>query len=219
MASLSPRLTALVDALPLRPGMRVLATGRPGAAGENSYCSSHGKALVWPAVYLLALAGATTTERKVVDMKLAGILLGTVALSITVATALASQQSANERAVRAAEERERLAVLAEDTAALRDIWAPSFIVNNPQNEISGDRGVVIGLIATGRIRHARFDRRIEAIRIDGDVAIVMGGETVVSRVESDPAPAPIERRFSHVWRRSGERWQLIARHANRVPPP
>lgn len=55
------------------------------------------------------------------------------------------------------------------------------------------------------------------MRIDGDVAIVMGGETVVTRVASGPEPPPIERRFSHTWRRTPVGWRLIARHANRVP--
>lgn len=150
------------------------------------------------------------------------LVVGGLLAALTAAVAVfpqASQQSSAESAVRALEERERLAVLAEDTAALRDIWAPTLIVNNPQNEISSDRDVVLGLIAAGRIRHARFERRIEAVRLDNDIAIVMGGETVVTRVASGPAPKPVERRFSHTWRRTDAGWRLIARHANRVPAP
>jgi ketosteroid isomerase-like protein len=148
------------------------------------------------------------------------LMVGGLLAALTTVVAVfpqASQLSAAERAVRALEERERLAVLAEDTAALRDIWASSLIVNNPQNEISADRSTVLGLIAAGRIRHARFDRRIEAVRIHGDVAIVMGGETVVTRVATGQVPPPVERRFSHTWHRTDGGWQLIARHANRVP--
>jgi ketosteroid isomerase-like protein len=146
---------------------------------------------------------------------------GLLAALTTVVTALplASQPPAAERAVRALEERERIAVMEEDTAALQDIWAPALIVNNPQNEISADRNTVLGLIAAGRIRHARFDRRIEAVRIHGDVAIVMGGEIVVARVGTGPVPPPVERRFSHTWLRTEAGWQLIARHANRLPSP
>ena len=150
------------------------------------------------------------------------LLAGGLLAALTTAVAVfpqASHPSAEERAVRALEERERLAVLAEDTAALRDIWAPSLIVNNPQNEISADRSTVLDLIAAGRIRHARFERRIEAVRIHGDVAIVMGGETIVPQVATGQAPPPVERRFSHTWHRTDAGWQLIARHANRVPSP
>lgn len=150
------------------------------------------------------------------------LLVGGLAVALATVVAAgpqASQAPAAEQTVRALEERERLAVLAEDTAALRDIWAPSLIVNNPQNEISADRDTVLGLIAAGRIRHAQFDRRIEAVRIYGDVAVVMGGETVVTRVTTGAAPPPVERRFSHTWQRTEAGWRLIARHANRVPSP
>jgi uncharacterized protein (TIGR02246 family) len=132
---------------------------------------------------------------------------------------LPGQTLGAEQEIRVLEDRERLAVLAEDTAALSELWTPEYFVNNPGNTVSKDRAAVFALIAAGRIRHARFERRIEEIRVDGDVAVVMGGETVAARVESGPPAAPVERRFTHVWRRTAGRWRLVARHANRVPPP
>lgn len=133
--------------------------------------------------------------------------------------ACAAQNPGAEREIRTLEERERSAVLAEDTLALRELWAPQFMVNNPSNTIAEDRSTVFALIAAGRIRHLRFERRIEAVRIEGDLAIVMGGETVVSREAAGQAGAPVERRFSHVWVRTSSGWRLVARHANRVPAP
>ena len=151
-------------------------------------------------------------------MKLTSLaLLGLLLAGASSAALSRPNHSADEREIRSLEDRERTAVLAEDTVALARIWAVDLIVNNPQNAVSADRAAVFALIAAGRIRHARFERRIEALRIAGDIAIVMGGETVVARVSTGLAPAAVERRFTHAWRRTSAGWRLLARHANIIP--
>lgn len=121
-----------------------------------------------------------------------------------------------EREIRSLEEQERMAVLKEDVAGLERLWSDQFIVNNPQNEISANRNAVFDRIKSGLIRYSKFDRRIEAIRFNEDIAIVMGSETVVPK--SDASAKPVHRRFTNIWRKSGTTWQMIARHANVVPP-
>jgi ketosteroid isomerase-like protein len=127
-------------------------------------------------------------------------------------------QSADERAIRALEERERAAVLAEDRAALERIWSERFVVNNPQNAVSPDRAAVLSAVERGQIRYSRFERRIEALRFEGEVAIVMGGETIVRAAPAGTPATAVERRFTHVWRRVESEWQLIGRHANVIAP-
>lgn len=122
--------------------------------------------------------------------------------------------SADERTIRSLEEQERIAVLNEDVAALEGLWAEQFIVNNPQNRISQDRGVVLDLVKRGLIRYSRFERRIEAIRFDGDIAIVMGSEMVVRKSEAGGSNQAVHRRFTNIWRKTGDTWRAIARHAN-----
>lgn len=119
-----------------------------------------------------------------------------------------------EREIRSLEEQEVAAVLDADIASLERLWSPQFIVNNPQNGITADRAGVIDRVRRGLIRYSSFERRIEAIRFAGDVAIVMGAETVVP--EGDPARQgqTIHRRYTSVWKRTGSGWQNIARHAN-----
>lgn len=119
--------------------------------------------------------------------------------------------------IRSLEEQERLAVLNEDVAALERLWAEQFIVNNPQNEISADRGAVLDRVRRGLIRYSKFERRIEAIRFDADIAIVMGSETVVPKSGAAGASQPVHRRFTNIWRKTGTTWREIARHANVVP--
>jgi len=122
--------------------------------------------------------------------------------------------SADEKTIRALEEQERLAVLNEDIAALERLWSEQFIVNNPQNEVSPDRGAVLDRVRRGLIRYSTFERRIEAIRFDRDIAIVMGSETVVPKAAAAGSPPSVQRRFTNIWRKTGDTWRVVARHAN-----
>jgi ketosteroid isomerase-like protein len=124
--------------------------------------------------------------------------------------------SPDEKAIRALEDEERVAVLNEDVTTLERLWAEEFIVNNPQNQVSPDRAAVLDRIRRGLIRYSRFERQIEAIRFNGDVAIVMGSEMVVPKVDSGGSPPAVHRRFTNIWRRTGTTWRSIARHANVV---
>jgi len=133
--------------------------------------------------------------------------------------ALRAQESApanTESTIRALEEQERVSVLNEDLAALERLWSDRLMVNNPQNAISPDRATVLDLVRRGSIRYSRFDRQIEAIRVQGDIAIVMGSEIITRNAEVAAAQPAVNRRFTHVWRQSNGAWQLVARHANMV---
>jgi hypothetical protein len=125
--------------------------------------------------------------------------------------------STREGTIRSLEEQERMAVLREDVAALERLWSEQFIVNNPQNEVSPDRNAVLDRVKRGLIRYSRFERRIETIRFNKDIAIVMGSETVVPKSAAADSAQAVQRRFTNIWRQSGKSWQLIARHANIVP--
>jgi hypothetical protein len=125
--------------------------------------------------------------------------------------------AAAESTIRSLEEQERKAVLEEDVPALERLWSERLIVNNPQNEVSPSRSAVLDRVKRGLIRYSRFERRIESIRFDDDVAIVMGSETVVRKGDGIGEAPAVRRRFTNIWRRSGSAWHMIARHANVVP--
>ena len=122
-----------------------------------------------------------------------------------------------EGTIRSLEEQERMAVLKEDVAALERLWSDQFIVNNPQNAVSPDRNAVIDRVKRGLIRYSQFERRIETIRFNGDLAIVMGSETIVPKTDAATPAQAVQRRFTNIWRHSGTTWHMIARHANIVP--
>jgi len=145
-----------------------------------------------------------------------GSLASLLLASLPLIAAAQSQEpiSDDERTIRSLEEQERLAVLHEDTAALERLWAKQFIVNNPQNEISPDRDAVLDRVRRGLIRYSKFERRIEAIRFNDDIAIVMGSETVVPKSDEADSSQAVHRRFTNIWRKTGTTWRAIARHAN-----
>jgi ketosteroid isomerase-like protein len=123
-----------------------------------------------------------------------------------------------EDVIRQLEEQERQAVLQQDFAALERLWAEEFIVNNPQNQISPSRDTVLALVQRGLIRYAAFERRIESIRFNTDIAIVMGAETVEPVGDAPRAGGTVERRFTNIWRKQADTWRMIARHANVTAP-
>jgi ketosteroid isomerase-like protein len=148
-------------------------------------------------------------------------LLLACSLSVSVAQSEVAQSeeppAAKESTIRSLEDQERTAVLKEDVQTLEQLWSEQLIVNTPQNDISADRSVVLDRVKRGLIRYSQFDRRIEGVRFNGDLAIVMGSEVVVRKGDDGRAPQAVQRRFTNIWRKSGRTWRMIVRHANVVP--
>ena len=108
---------------------------------------------------------------------------------------------------------EAAAFLRGDAERLRHLWSPDLVVNAPHNRLMADREAMLAAVASGRLRHAELHRTVEAVRLHGDIAISMGSETV--RDEQGPlAGDPHRRRYTNIWRRDGDGWRIIARHAH-----
>lgn len=84
----------------------------------------------------------------------------------------------DEQVIRSLEEQERMGVLNQDFQALEQLWSEHFMVNAPINQVTPNRSVVLDIFRQGLTHYTSFDRSIEHIHIDGDIAIVMGAETV-----------------------------------------
>jgi ketosteroid isomerase-like protein len=120
---------------------------------------------------------------------------------------------AEESTLRALEDEERLAVLNRDFAALERLWSEQFTVNHPRNAVAPDRAAVLEMFRKGVANYAAFERTIDAIRLSGDHAVVMGGETVKPIESAGLAGKTVDRRYTNVWRREGGAWRLFARQA------
>jgi ketosteroid isomerase-like protein len=121
--------------------------------------------------------------------------------------------SSEEAVIRSLEERVTSGVLKRDTLALRDLWSEHFVVNAPANRVVPNRSAVFDLIQKGMIHYSSFEPTIEYIRVDRDLAIVMGTEIVQPTGKAPFAGQTVKRRFTHIWQKN-DGWRLVARHAN-----
>jgi ketosteroid isomerase-like protein len=126
--------------------------------------------------------------------------------------------SAAETTVRKLDDQERLAALNHDYAALERLWSEHFIVNAPTNQVLPDRKAVLDHFRKGMTTRSSYDRSIEQVRVDGDIAVVMGAETLKPTGNAPFTGQTVHRRFTNIWKKEGETWRLWARHANWVLP-
>lgn len=127
-----------------------------------------------------------------------------------------------EAMIRSFDDRERIAALNRDVAALNELWSESFVVNAPNNRVVVGRDANLeAFVRSGIINFSTFDRDIEHIQVDGLFAVIMGMETVVPKSDAPSAGLVagqrIQRRFTNIWRKEGDTWRLYWRHANVIP--
>ena len=122
-------------------------------------------------------------------------------------------QDAREDEIRRLENLERESVLKSDSAVLFDkIWSSKMVVNTPANVVGTVEGTK-QLLRTGALHYLSFERNIEKITFNDDVAIVMGGEVIKPQGTQPNAGKTVSRRFTHVWKFSNNSWSIIARQA------
>ena len=142
------------------------------------------------------------------------LLLISLSGSITTwAQSSAPALSANEVTIRKLENQEREAVLRSDSTALFNrLWDATLIVNTPANRVGTVEGTKMQL-RTGQLAYLSFERHIETITFNGDLAIVMGEELLRPQGQQMNAGKLITRRFTNVWRHSANSWRMIVRQA------
>ena len=146
--------------------------------------------------------------------------LAFLAFATTFATTTLGQardSAAAATVVRDLDNQERLAVLHGDRSALERLWSPQLTVNAPTNRVNVGRDAVLRIVQQGGLHYSVFDRTIEAVQVMGNVAVVMGSETLRAASDTAADAALVHRRFTDVWEREGSAWKMIARHANVIP--
>ncbi len=135
----------------------------------------------------------------------------TFALCLAVSTGFA--QDPREAEIRRLESLERTSVLKSDSVPLFDkIWSPNMIVNTPANVVGTVEGTK-AVFRSGNLRYLSFERTIEKIAFNDNIAIVMGGELLKPQGNQLHAGKLVTRRFTHVWMHQNNSWSIIARHA------
>ena len=139
-----------------------------------------------------------------------------IAFTITALATNAQDNSKTDAEIRRLEKIVVSAILNADTNTLKKVWAPEFLVNNPKNDISGNRDSVLLTQKAGMINYSSFERNIERMQFQKNIVITMGYEIFISRNDIPGAKAgqAYKRRFTNIWMKKTGKWQQIARHAS-----
>jgi len=147
------------------------------------------------------------------------ILLALTAAALP--TLLSASPASDDAALRALDQRQRMAAQSLDPAAMDALAHPNLVINAPSSRIIG-RAELLAMIGKGGIATERFERVAEQVTVTGDVAVVMGRETVTPAAGSEGGimfgTKPLNRRYTNIYLRDGDSWKFLARHANVVPP-
>lgn len=137
-------------------------------------------------------------------------VLLTICMSLTCITNIALSQDPREAEIKRLENLERTSVLKGDSAVLFDkIWSPKMVVNTPANVVGTVEGTKAHL-RSGDLNYTSFERNIEKITFNDNVAIVMGGEIIKPQGNQVNAGKIVSRRFTNVWMYKDNTWSIIA---------
>ncbi len=146
------------------------------------------------------------------------LIASALSCGVTCAASLAAAAApaTTEAELRAVNSREVAYFMAADAKGLGVLWADSFVVNNPLNQLA-TKPQVLGMISSGMLRFTAYDRKIEYVRTYGDIAIVTGAESVVWAGRMPLAGQLSHLRFLAVWRQSASGWHEVARQGSVIP--
>lgn len=121
-----------------------------------------------------------------------------------------------EQEIRRLNGQEVEALLRNDVATLKTLWSDEFVVTNPFNKFL-EKEQVVTMTESGVLAFTSYERNVEYVRVQGDTAIVAGGETVVWAGKLPTAGRTSHLRFTGIWMKRDGRWQEVARHASMIP--
>lgn len=101
-----------------------------------------------------------------------------------------------------------------DTTALLKIWSNDYVVNNPNGKIVTPKEIV-SLMKKGH-KFPSVERIIEKITFNQNIAIVMGKELQQPANMTINKEEWMPRRFTNVWIKSENGWQLAARQSSKI---
>ena len=135
-------------------------------------------------------------------------------ISFIFISAVAFGQSSDEMEIRQLEKHWTELLDKGDTTSLLRIWSEKYVVNNPNGKIVTPKEIV-ALMKSGH-KFPAVERIIEKITFNQDIAIVMGKELQQPENMTPNHENWIPRRFTNVWIKTKEGWQLAARQSTQV---
>ena len=140
--------------------------------------------------------------------------LGVTILLFVLSLRIYAQTSQVEIKIRNLEAKEVKALLQQDTATLKTLWAPDYMVNAPFNKIV--LGHQLDSVKADSRHYALFKREVEQVLVKENVAISMGNETIEFIGNNPDAGKITKRRYTNIWLKQNGAWKLNVRHANKI---
>jgi len=137
----------------------------------------------------------------------------TFALLFVMISDVAFAQDPREPEIRRLEQLERESVMKGDSIALFDkLWSASMVINTPANIVGTVQGTK-AVFRSGGLNYLSFERNIEKVTFNDNIAIVMGSEVIKPQGKQQNAGKTVTRRFTNVWKYANNSWSIIARQA------
>lgn len=120
-----------------------------------------------------------------------------------------------DKQIRMLEQAQAQAAVAGDMAALEGIFAPDFRMINPAGAMA-TRDELLALLGGGNPPYRKATYETDSVVVLASNAVMATGTESVEYAADDRAQ---QRRVTQVWRKYGDRWQLLLRQATLVQPP
>ncbi|MEO6541968.1 MAG: nuclear transport factor 2 family protein [Ferruginibacter sp.] len=136
-----------------------------------------------------------------------------IATSILILTSftLVAQNPA-EAEIRKLEKEIKEAFLKKDTGILFKLFSPDFVVHAPNHKIITFQQLK-PLIQNGSVDRDVFEKITEVVTFNNNIAIAMGHETLRPTGNAQHAGKTVKRRYTNVWMKTNDNWQLVARQS------
>lgn len=132
-----------------------------------------------------------------------------------VSSTLLLAQTADEKAVAAAVEKFRQAMVASDRATLESMSADGLSYGH-SNGLVEDRAAFVEQFVTGQTDFLTIALSDQTIRIVGNAAIVR--HRLVGDTNNNKVPGKVDLIVLMVWEKQKGEWKLLARQAVKLPP-
>jgi ketosteroid isomerase-like protein len=132
-----------------------------------------------------------------------------------VSTTLLIAQTADEKAVSAAVEKFRQAMVASDKATLEKMSSEQLSYGH-SNGLVEDRTAFLEQFVTGQTDFVTITLSDQTVRIVGDAAVVR--HRLVGDTNNNKVPGKVDLMVLMVWEKQKGEWKLLARQAVKLPP-
>ena len=132
-----------------------------------------------------------------------------------VSTTILLAQTADEKAVAAAVEKFRKAMIAADKATLESMSANELSYGH-SNGLIEDKAAFVDQFVTGKSVFLTINLSDQTIRIANDAAIVR--HRLTGDTNNNKVPGKVDLVVLTVWQKQKGEWKLLARQAAKIPP-